>query len=142
VRSAESRRDSAVSTSFDYREDGGHWEAGLLACDEEPVNFAVVAAKTFPAPILIERAGPSTRKKLFEFFAVLIRNAHTRAAYHRRFNSSWPGSSAPDIKTSKTVFRCNTEGQTNIIRSGQVDELLHQLGAARPCMTSIYFLRK
>jgi hypothetical protein len=36
-----------------------------------------------PAPILIERAGPSTRKKFFEFFTVPIRNAHTRAAYYR-----------------------------------------------------------
>jgi integrase/recombinase XerD len=35
----------------------------------------------WPAPI--ERAGPSTRKKFFEFFTVPIRNANTRAAYHR-----------------------------------------------------------
>src|SRR6516164_10810534 len=46
-------------------------------------EFAIVAAQTFPAPILIERAGPSTRKKFFEFFTVPIRNAHTRAAYYR-----------------------------------------------------------
>jgi hypothetical protein len=32
---------------------------------------------------LIDRAGPSTRKKFFEFFTVPIRNAHTRAAYYR-----------------------------------------------------------
>ena len=43
----------------------------------------VVAPQTFPAPLLIERAGPSTRKKFFEFFTVPIRNAHTRAAYYR-----------------------------------------------------------
>jgi Phage integrase, N-terminal SAM-like domain len=43
----------------------------------------VVAPQTFPTPILIERAGPSTRKKFFEFFTVPIRNAHTRAAYYR-----------------------------------------------------------
>jgi integrase/recombinase XerD len=42
-----------------------------------------VAPQTFPAPILIERAGPSTRKKFFEFFTVPIRNANTRAAYYR-----------------------------------------------------------
>src|ERR1700758_3150802 len=42
-----------------------------------------VAPQTFPTPILIERAGPSTRKKFFEFFTVPIRNAHTRAAYYR-----------------------------------------------------------
>src|ERR1700737_3819453 len=44
-------------------------------------ELAVVAPQTFQAPILIERAGPSTRKKFFEFFTVPIRNAHTRAAY-------------------------------------------------------------
>ena len=31
-------------------------------------ELAVVAAQTFQAPILIERAGPSTRKKFFDFF--------------------------------------------------------------------------
>src|SRR6202048_809608 len=46
-------------------------------------ELAVVAAQTFPAPILIERAGPSTRKKFFEFFTVPLRNANTRAAYYR-----------------------------------------------------------
>jgi integrase/recombinase XerD len=46
-------------------------------------ELAVVAAQSFPAPILIDRAGPSTRKKFFEFFTVPIRNAHTRAAYYR-----------------------------------------------------------
>src|ERR1700692_2678391 len=46
-------------------------------------ELALVAAQTFPAPILIERAGPSTRKKFFEFFTVPIRNAHTQAAYYR-----------------------------------------------------------
>jgi site-specific recombinase XerD len=43
----------------------------------------VVAPQTFPTPILIDRAGPSTRKKFFEFFTVPIRNANTRAAYYR-----------------------------------------------------------
>src|SRR5208282_4947206 len=46
-------------------------------------ELAIVAAQTFPAPILIERAAPSTRKKFFEFFTVPIRNANTRAAYYR-----------------------------------------------------------
>src|ERR1700732_1874017 len=46
-------------------------------------ELAVVAPQTFQAPILIERAGPSTRKKFFEFFTVPIRNANTRAAYYR-----------------------------------------------------------
>jgi len=46
-------------------------------------ELAVVARQSFPAPILIERAGPSTRKKFFEFFTVPIRNANTRAAYYR-----------------------------------------------------------
>src|ERR1700726_3235008 len=35
-------------------------------------ELAVVAPQTFPTPILIERAGPSTRKKFFEFFTVPI----------------------------------------------------------------------
>src|SRR5580704_16055178 len=43
----------------------------------------VVAPQTFPTPVLSERAGPSTRKKFFEFFTVPIRNANTRAAYYR-----------------------------------------------------------
>src|ERR1700675_4747671 len=46
-------------------------------------ELAVVTAQSFPTPILIERAGPSTRKKFFEFFTVPIRNANTRAAYYR-----------------------------------------------------------
>jgi integrase/recombinase XerC len=43
----------------------------------------ILSPETFQAPILIERAGPSTRKKFFEFFTVPIRNAHTRAPYYR-----------------------------------------------------------
>ena len=43
----------------------------------------VVAPQTFPTPILIERAGPTTRKTFCELFTVPIRNAHTRAAYYR-----------------------------------------------------------
>ena len=39
--------------------------------------------RTFATPTLITRAGPSTRKKFFEFFTVPIRNANTRAAYYR-----------------------------------------------------------
>jgi hypothetical protein len=46
-------------------------------------ELAVVAPQTFQTPSLIERAGPSTRKKFFEFFTVPIRNANTRAAYYR-----------------------------------------------------------
>src|SRR6201984_3596909 len=46
-------------------------------------ELAVVSPQTFPTPILIERAAPSTRKKFFEFFTVPIRNANTRAAYYR-----------------------------------------------------------
>jgi hypothetical protein len=41
------------------------------------------APDSFPAPALIASAGPSTRKKFFEFFTVQIRNANTRAAYYR-----------------------------------------------------------
>ena len=43
----------------------------------------VVAPQTFQAPVLIERASASTKKKFFEFFTVPIRNANTRAAYYR-----------------------------------------------------------
>ena len=46
-------------------------------------ELVVLSPETFQAPILIERAGPSTRKKFFEFFTVPIRNANTRAAYYR-----------------------------------------------------------
>src|SRR6516165_8809446 len=46
-------------------------------------ELAVVAAQSFQAPSLIERAGASTKKKFFEFFTVPIRNANTRAAYYR-----------------------------------------------------------
>src|SRR5215813_13268649 len=46
-------------------------------------ELAVVAPQTSQAPMLIERAGPSTRKKFFEFFTVPIRNANTRLAYYR-----------------------------------------------------------
>src|SRR5260370_37122301 len=50
-------------------------------------ELAIVAPQTFPAPILIERAGPSTRKKFFEFFTVPIRNANTRGAYFRAWRT-------------------------------------------------------
>src|SRR6266404_272161 len=46
-------------------------------------ELVVLSPETFQAPVLIERAGPSTKKKFFEFFTVPIRNAHTRAAYYR-----------------------------------------------------------
>jgi Phage integrase, N-terminal SAM-like domain len=37
-----------------------------------------------PAGVVFgRRAGPSTKKKFFEFFTVPIRTAHTRAAYYR-----------------------------------------------------------
>ena len=32
------------------------------------LELAIVSPQTFQAPILIERASPSTRKKFFEFF--------------------------------------------------------------------------
>src|SRR6201997_5643347 len=46
-------------------------------------ELAVVSVDSFAAPILIERAEPSTRKKFFEFFTVPMRNANRRAAYYR-----------------------------------------------------------
>jgi hypothetical protein len=44
-------------------------------------ELAVVSSESFATPTIITRAGPSTRKKFFEFFTVPIRNAHTGAAY-------------------------------------------------------------
>jgi integrase/recombinase XerD len=46
-------------------------------------ELGLVSVDSFPAPALISRAGPMTRKKFFEFFTVPIRNANTRAAYYR-----------------------------------------------------------
>jgi site-specific recombinase XerD len=46
-------------------------------------ELAVVAAQSYPAPSLVERAGASTKKEFFEFFTVPIRNANTRSAYYR-----------------------------------------------------------
>jgi Phage integrase, N-terminal SAM-like domain len=46
-------------------------------------ELAVVSVDSFAAPTIIERAGPTTRKKFFEFFTVPIRNANTRATYYR-----------------------------------------------------------
>jgi integrase/recombinase XerC len=46
-------------------------------------ELAVVSSDSFATPAIIARAGPSTRKKFFEFFTVPIRNANTRAAYYR-----------------------------------------------------------
>jgi hypothetical protein len=46
-------------------------------------ELAVVSADSFATPTIITRAGPTTRKKFFEFFTVPIRNANTRAAYYR-----------------------------------------------------------
>jgi integrase/recombinase XerD len=46
-------------------------------------ELAVVSVDSFATPTIITRAGPTTRKKFFEFFTVPIRNADTRAAYYR-----------------------------------------------------------
>ena len=46
-------------------------------------ELAVVSPDSFATPAIITRAGPTTRKKFFEFFTVPIRNANTRAAYYR-----------------------------------------------------------
>jgi len=43
----------------------------------------LISVDSFATPTIITRAGPSTRKKFFEFFTVPIRNANTRAAYYR-----------------------------------------------------------
>src|ERR1700681_2574445 len=46
-------------------------------------ELAVLSPDSFETPTIITRAGPTTRKKFFEFFTVPIRNANTRAAYYR-----------------------------------------------------------
>ena len=46
-------------------------------------ELAIVSVDSFATPTIITRAGPTTRKKFFEFFTVPIRNANTRAAYYR-----------------------------------------------------------
>jgi site-specific recombinase XerD len=46
-------------------------------------NVLTEIDNSFATPTIITRAGPTTRKKFFEFFTVPIRNAHTRAAYYR-----------------------------------------------------------
>jgi hypothetical protein len=38
-------------------------------------ELAIVSVDSFATPTLITRAGPSTRKKFFEFFTVPIHNA-------------------------------------------------------------------
>jgi hypothetical protein len=66
-------------------------------------ELAVVAPQTFPAPILIERAGPTTRKKFFEFFTVPIRNANTRAAYYRAIEQFLAWCERAGYQTLKTL---------------------------------------
>jgi len=51
-------------------------------------ELAVVSVNSFSTPALITRAGPTTRKKFFEFFTVPIRNANTRTAYYRAIQLS------------------------------------------------------
>ena len=103
----------------------------------------VVAPQTFPTPILIERAGPSTRKKFFEFFTVPIRNANTRAAYYRAIQQflAWveragyqqlediePITVAAYIvnpaREVKTERFSRTEGKTPAFVDGEVQRLL------------------
>jgi hypothetical protein len=46
-------------------------------------ELAVVSVDSFAIPTIVTRAGPTTRKKFFEFFTAPIRNANARAAYYR-----------------------------------------------------------
>jgi hypothetical protein len=67
-------------------------------------ELAVVAPQTFAAPILIERAGPSTRKKFFEFFyGPDPQRAHTGRLLPGDPAVPWPGVSVPVTSTSKTL---------------------------------------
>jgi len=60
-------------------------------------ELAVVAAQTFPAPILIERAGPSTRKSSLSFLRFRSATRTHGPLITARSASSWPGPSAPGM---------------------------------------------
>jgi len=65
-------------------------------------ELAVVSVDSFATPTIITRAGPSTRKKFFEFFTVPIRNANTRAAYYRaiqQFEGNTPAFVDGEVQT-------------------------------------------
>ena len=68
-------------------------------------ELAVVSVDSFAAPILIERAGPSTRKKFFEFFTAPIRNANTRVAYYRAIQNllAWTGPGYQDLEDIEPI---------------------------------------
>ncbi len=79
------RLDTEMLASVEHRASekvGKKRRAPPELCDSDS-ELAVVSVDSFPAPTLIARADPSTRKKFFEFFTVPIRNANTRAAYYR-----------------------------------------------------------
>ena len=47
-------------------------------------ELALVSVESFPAPAIIARAGPSTRRKFFEFYGTDAQGyPNTRAAYYR-----------------------------------------------------------
>jgi site-specific recombinase XerD len=46
-------------------------------------DLALVPQESFVTPSIVAQAAAATRKKLFAFFTVPIRNAHIRAAYYR-----------------------------------------------------------
>jgi site-specific recombinase XerD len=46
-------------------------------------ELVIVSVDTFATPAIIARAGPTTRKKFFEFFTVPVRHANTQTAYYR-----------------------------------------------------------
>jgi hypothetical protein len=66
------------------------------------ISQFTVAPQTFQAPILIERAGPSTKKKFFEFFTV-----------------PWETQGIRDIRTKAT-----TEGRSSLFMAAQSSSLI------------------
>jgi hypothetical protein len=96
-------------------------------------ELAVIAPQTFPAPILIERAGASTRKKFFEFFTVPIRNAHTRAAYYRAIQQFlWEIERAPSGMNRSMIEHAVMPRHSPAVLLNQVIELLVRAGMIAP----------
>src|SRR5271166_3011196 len=62
-------------------------------------ELAVVSVDSFSAPALIARAGPTTRKKFFEFLRSRSATLTHEPPTTGQSNSSWPGLSAPAIRT-------------------------------------------
>src|SRR5207249_3467697 len=54
-------------------------------------ELAIVSVDSFATPTIIARAGPSTRKKFFEFFTVLSATLTPEPLIIARLSSFWSG---------------------------------------------------